>query len=72
LLELPEESCTKFRQLAYYCNFLTRTQREFVSADATMDRLEELWEWHQTEADIVARQDLTVPETIKNERHASA
>jgi hypothetical protein len=69
-IHIPEKSCTRFRQLALYCNHLDMTDRVFQPNDATLDRLKDLWDWHKNELDQEEKQDLKEPEPLKHENKA--
>ena len=64
-IHILKESCTKFRQLAFCCYHLGRTGRNFQAHEATVERLEKLWEWHKSELDIVAPPGTWDPKTYQ-------
>ena len=66
-LAVSEVSCTRLRQLGYYCYHLHRICRAFVAADATLDRLEEVWDMRSME-EIQRATDFKEPDPLKSDQ----
>jgi hypothetical protein len=69
-IHISDKSLLRFRQMAYYAKHLDTTDRFFIPAEATLDRLKELWEWRQNELNKEATQELKEPEPLKHENKA--
>jgi hypothetical protein len=56
--------------MAFYGKHLDTTDRVYIPAEATWDRLKELWDWRQNEIKKETTQELKEPEPLKHENKA--
>ena len=52
-IRVTELNKTKLRQLGYYCFHMNRISRRFIAAEATLVRLEELWQFRDMEGTLM-------------------
>jgi hypothetical protein len=69
-IHISDKSLLRFRQMAFYAKHLDTTDRVFIPANATLDRLKELWDWRQSEIKKETTQELKEPEPLKHENKA--
>jgi hypothetical protein len=65
-LRVSDLASVRMRQLAYYCWHMHRIDRPFVEAEATLERLNDLWEWRNEELED-AKREVKEPEPMVKE-----